>query len=234
MEKEEKELQAWLWLCLPVSVFIVIFGTAFISNTTYGYLFTGEFGLIELATPLLLVPAIVSGVLILLNKEQDVAKYFDVWIIFVTLACIYFAGEEISWGQQLQGWETPKWIEDSNKQHETNFHNMSGWFNQKPRLLLEILVLIGGIYMPLKRKLLCIHLPHNNWQYWLYPSKVCIPVAVLAILSRMPDRLNILFESNWMMFDVRYSEVQELYFAIFLMIYLLSIKCRLLNYVKTS
>jgi len=234
MEKEEKELQAWLWLWLPVSVFIVIFGTAFISDTTYGYLFTGEFGLIELATPLLLVPAIVSGVLIHLNKEKDVVKQFDAWIIFVTLACIYFAGEELNWGQHLQGWETPKWIEEINRQDETNLHNMSGWFNQKPRLLLEILVLVGGVYMPLKRKLLRIHLPHNNWQYWLYPSNVCIPAAVLAILSRMPDRLNKLFGSNWMMFDVRYSEVQELYFAIFLMIYLLSIKCRLLNYVKTS
>jgi hypothetical protein len=234
MNKEEKELQAWLWLWLPVSLFIVIFGTAFISNNTFDYLFKGESGLIELATPLLLVPAIVSGVLILLNKEKDVAKHFDAWIIFVTLACIYFAGEEISWGQHLLGWETPKWIEEINKQDETNLHNMSGWFNQKPRLLLEILVLVGGIYMPLKRKLLCIHLPHNNWQYWLYPSKVCFPAAVLAILSRMPDRLDILFGSNWMMFGVRYSEVQELYFAIFLMIYLLSIKCRLLNYVKTS
>jgi len=234
MNKEEKDLQAWLWLWLPVTLFIVIFCTAFISNNTYVYLFKGELGLIELATPLLLVPAIVSGVLILLNKEKEDVKQFDAWIIFVTLACIYFAGEEISWGQHLQGWETPRWIEEINKQHETNLHNMSGWFNQKPRLLLEILVLVGGIYMPLKRKLLYIHLPHNNWQYWLYPSKVCIPAAILAILSRIPDRLNNLFESNWMIYDVRLSEVQELYFAIFLMIYLLSIKCRLSNYVNTS
>jgi len=228
MNKEEKELQAWLWLWLPISIFIVIFGTAFISNNTYGYLFKGELGLIELATPILLVPAIISGVLIFLNKEKDFSKQFIAWIIFVTLACIYFAGEELSWGQQLLNWETPKWFQENNKQHETNLHNMSGWFNQKPRLLLEILILVGGIYMPLKRKLLDIHLPHNNWQYWLYPSMVCVPAAILAILSRIPDRLK-LFELNWMMFDVRFSEVQELYFAIFLMIYLLSIKCRLLN-----
>ncbi|MCZ6803466.1 MAG: hypothetical protein O7D86_05920 [Proteobacteria bacterium] len=231
MNKEENELQVWLWLWLPVSLFIVIFVAAFNNSNTYGALFRGEFGLIEVATPLMLMPAIVSGFLIFLNREKFITKQLGAWVLFVTMACIYFAGEEISWGQQLLGWETPKWIEEINDQHETNLHNMSSWFDQKPRLLLEILVLVGGIYLPLKRMLLCQHLPSDSWQYWLYPSKACLPTAVLAILSRVPDRLEKLFDSNWMMFNVRLSEVQELYFAIFLMIYLLSIKKRQLSYV---
>jgi len=145
----------------------------------------------------------------------------------VTSGCIYFAGEEISWGQQLAGWGTPEWVKEINVQHETNLHNTSSWFDQKPRLLLEIFVLVCGIFLPIKRKLQCINLPRDNWQYWLCPAMVCLPAAILAILCRVLDRIKTLFNLSHDIIDVRCSEVQELYFAIFLMLYLLSIRKRM-------
>jgi hypothetical protein len=38
------------------------------------------------------------------------------------------AGEEISWGQRLIGWQTPEWLASENAQGETNLHNL--WFLQ--------------------------------------------------------------------------------------------------------
>jgi hypothetical protein len=144
----------------------------------------------------------------------------------VTLACVYIAGEERSWGQQLMGWGTPDWVKEVNDQHETNLHNTSSWFDQKPRLLLEMFVIVYGIFLPLKRKLQGINLPMDSWQYWICPTMVCLPAAILAILSRIPERIITLFDLSNTVIDVRYSEVQELYFAIFLTIYLFSIRKR--------
>jgi len=226
MAKNEYELKSWLWLWLPVVLFILIFGSALISEYVHDTFFAGELGFIELATPLMLVPAIISGFVIFINREKLVTQQLGHWILLVTLACIYIAGEEISWGQQLVGWGTPEWVNEVNDQRETNLHNTSSWFDQKPRVLLEIFVLVGGIFLPIKRKLQGINLPRDSWQYWLYPTMVCLPAAILAIFSRMPERMN-LFDMSEYIVDIRTSEIQELYFAIFLMIYLLSIRKRL-------
>ena len=228
MIEKKHDLKGWLWLWLPLGLFVLIIGTALTNNDIHIIFFYGEHGAVELLTPLILVPAIISGFVIFINREKLVARQLGYWILLVTLACIYIAGEEISWGQQLVGWGTPEWVKEINDQHETNLHNMSSWFDQKPRLLLEISVLIGGIFLPLKRKLQGTHLPRDSWQYWLCPTIVCLPTAIMAILSRMPDRIMDLFEiTGDMLTHVRYSEVQELYFAIFLMIYLLSFRKRL-------
>ena len=162
MTKNKYELKSWLWLWLPVVFFVFIFGSAIVSNYVHDNYFAGELGIIELATPIMLVPAIIAGFLIFINREKLVARQLGYWILLVTLACIYIAGEEISWGQQLVGWGTPEWVKEINDQHETNLHNMSSWFDQKPRLLLEISVLIGGIFLPLKRKLQGTHLHRDS------------------------------------------------------------------------
>jgi len=227
MTKNEYELKMWLWLWLPVVFFVFIFGSAIISEYVHETFFAGELGFIELATPIMLVPAIISGFIIFSNREKLVTKQLAYWILLVTLACIYIAGEEISWGQQLVGWGTPEWVKEVNDQRETNLHNTSSWFDQKPRVLLEIFIFVFGIFLPLKRKLQGIDLPREGWQYWLCPTMVCLPAAILAIFSRMPERIKTMFDMSENIVDIRTSEVQELYFAIFLMIYLLSIRKRL-------
>ena len=226
MAKNEHELKSWLWLWLPVGFFVFIFSSALVSEYVHATFFAGELGIIELATPIMLVPAIIIGFVIFINREKLVTKQLGYWILLVTLACLYIAGEEISWGQQLVGWGTPDWVKEVNDQHETNLHNTSSWLDQKPRLLLEMFVIVCGIFLPLKRKLQGINLPVDSWQYWLCPTIVCLPAAILAILSRMPERIKNLFDLSGVVFDVRYSEVQELYFAIFLAIYLFSIRKR--------
>ena len=54
-----------------------------------------------------------------------------------------------SWGQHFLGWESSEFWQDINDQSETNLHNTSSWLDQKPRLILEIGVMVGGIVIPL-------------------------------------------------------------------------------------
>lgn len=47
-----------------------------------------------------------------------------VYLLFAALF-LFAAGEEISWGQRLIGWETPASLRQVNNQLETNLHNMA-------------------------------------------------------------------------------------------------------------
>ncbi|MGB8983581.1 MAG: hypothetical protein WCC12_17060, partial [Anaerolineales bacterium] len=48
-------------------------------------------------------------------------------LIYLGLALLFFfgAGEEISWGQRILGFETPETLAQVNKQDELNLHNLS-------------------------------------------------------------------------------------------------------------
>ena len=116
--------------------------------------FEGESGILEVATAIVLLIAVVMGALCVKAFELEF-RWVRRWLVLLLLATVYFAGEEISWGQHLIGWSTPEWFLETtgNRQQETNLHNISGWLNQKPRNLFLVWVLIGGIVIPLKRKL---------------------------------------------------------------------------------
>lgn len=50
-------------------------------------------------------------------------------LVYLALALLFFfgAGEEISWGQRILGFETPTPIAQVNKQEEFNVHNLQAW-----------------------------------------------------------------------------------------------------------
>ena len=70
------------------------------------------------------------------------------WFGLAALCCLYVAGEEISWGQHLFDWATPENWSEVNDQNETNIHNTSSWFDQKPRLVLLIGTVFGSLILP--------------------------------------------------------------------------------------
>lgn len=146
--------------------------------------------------------------------------------MLVTIGCVYFAGEEISWGQHLLGWQTPEELKAINDQRETNLHNISSWLDQKPRFLLELFVLFGGVILSAWRLTAGEVFTADSGSFWFWPACVCLPSALLAILVYMPDRLisGIDYSESGML---RLSEIQELFYAVSLLIYLASIAARL-------
>jgi hypothetical protein len=152
------------------------------------------------------------------------SPWLAAWIGIAALCCLYVVGEEVSWGQQLLHWTTPEYWSQVNDQHETNLHNTSSWFDQKPRLLLEIGVTTGGLIIPLLKKYRPGWLPVRF--EIIYPSATLALVAGLNILVRLSDLVGAhVFRVH--LYE-RASEVQELCMYYFVFLYLLELKTRVL------
>lgn len=65
----------------------------------------------------------------------------------VALFCLFVAGEEISWGQRLIGFESPAFFLDHNRQEETTLHNFADVFG-KPKWTLVAMLSGFGLVLP--------------------------------------------------------------------------------------
>jgi len=222
------ELPAWLWLGLPPLLLGAQLAVRAHDQDAYLRWVEGEQGVIENLTVAFLAGAVAAGVLALRGRARLPRPRLAGWLLALTVGCVYFAGEEVSWGQHWFGWETPEAIERVNDQRETNLHNISSWLDQKPRLLLELWVLVGGVAVALRRRLgAAAYDERSDWRAWFWPTWVAFPAALLAIGVRLPERVADLLGWEWGTVVIRYSEAQELFFALFLLLYMLSIQARL-------
>ncbi|MDA0821282.1 MAG: hypothetical protein O3C28_02530 [Proteobacteria bacterium] len=221
-------LPRWLWLWFPPILLLVIIPIKIMAPEFYRSFIDGELGLIELATPVISIIGAIIGFKLMRIASALPSVRIRIWMLLTTLGCVYLAGEELSWGQHLVGWRTPVYLEALNDQEETNLHNISSWFDQKPRLLLEIWVLVGGVVWPLRELIGKSHRAAIGTEsYWFWPSIELLPTALLAILIRLPERIKSLFDIAQLPLELRFSEPQEYYFALFLAIYLGSVYKRM-------
>lgn len=225
-ERPQAVLPAWLRLWFPPLLVLIVLPAKYFSPHFYHDWVDGEQGLIELATPLAAMVGAVAGAILLKRVLAARDLLLAAWVATVMLACVYFAGEEVSWGQQLFHWKTPEEIDRLNDQHETNLHNMSSWFDQKPRALLELWVVIGGIWIPVREWKRGSPYVKGGLFYWFWPTMDCLPTALLAELIRAPQRYKQLAGIKVLPLEIRWSEPQEYYFALFLALYLLSLYVR--------
>ena len=226
------ELPVWLWLWLPFVPLALIVVSQLVDRDFYAHWVDVKEGSIEWATVLVLLVGVWAGVNALRHWHSLPNVWLRRWLLLVTLGTFYYCGEEISWGQKIWNWESPEWLKDINRQEETNLHNIKSWFNEKPRGALELWILVGGVIMNLRRRRRQDEEIEAS-ETWFWPTWVCFPIAVLAVLVRLPDRLRkyagIQPDDDFFafIFETRMSEPQELFFAYFLMIYLLSLWIRL-------
>lgn len=216
-----KDLPKVVWLFIPIVVAAMPYFARVISLDTDRYMYT-ELGIIENITVVVLVIAIIACFKFLKSATQF--KYLKIWIIFFLIGCVYFAGEELSWGQHFFGWSTPESWSSVNDQQETNLHNTAAIFDQIPRTLLSIAALIGGVLIPVYRRL-NNHVPNENSFFdWLFPTYVCLPAALLSLLVSWHEKLYSLFDTTIpAVLDIRAGETKECLLALFMMIYVLSI-----------
>ncbi len=219
------DLHPALWLGLPVGAAAAIAVCAALSPPLYAAVFRGELGAVELATPAMLVLGICWALAAAASAPPGARVAVSTWLTLFGLGALYFAGEELSWGQHLFGWETPEGIASLNDQGETNLHNTSSWLDQKPKWALRGGALIGGILAPLA----LARLPAARWSFWrwLWPTVVCTPAAVLALGSAAAGRLDPATLPAGLGEALRISELEELWLAMFLMLYAGSLRARL-------
>lgn len=225
--EDKNELPPWLWL-VPSFLILQLILREISPEFTRQYI-DGELGVIENLTVITLVPAIILALYLVSQSRKLPSVWLSVWFGMLGLACFYFAGEEASWGQHWLGWATPDSIKELNDQGETNLHNMSSWLDQKPRLIVELSAIIGGVIVPIVFRVRKISIARESWQFYFWPTWVCLPVSLIVGLIKLPDRIfgthNIPYP-----FDLRVSETQELYIALAFLIYLASAAIRVRRY----
>ncbi len=233
-EKKIQDAPLWLWLIFPP----IMIAISLISRTTapefYKTYIEGELGLVENGTVLLLLIAVIFGVMSILKSRQVKIPLLTAWIFVQTIGCFYFMGEEASWGQHWFGWSADGIFTDHPRQ-ETNIHNTNHWFDQKPKVAVELWTILGGIIAPLwlyfrGRKLNS----KTGLLYWVWPTIVCFPTALIVTVIKNIERYRETVGVKLPIpFDIRFSEPQEYYFAVFFLIYMVSFYSRIKSRAET-
>ncbi|HTF89842.1 MAG TPA: hypothetical protein VK843_15620 [Planctomycetota bacterium] len=219
-----EELPSWLWLWFPPLIIVAQMLARARSEEFYVRWMRSEFGIVEQGTVLFLVIALASAILLLVRKPLARPPGYAVWMFLMALGCLYFGGEEASWGQHYFGWKTPEVWAAVNEQQETNLHNLGGIGDQAPRLVLTLGVLFGGVLLPLwfrgrGRDSALLRHPLA----WTIPTIVVLPSALIATLVTLPKGIFRTFHQPVpYLVDFQAGETKEYAFGLFLMLYMLS------------
>ena len=222
---------AWLYLWLPVSIALAPYGVWLIDPTTYIWFVRSEFGVIENLTVLFLLLTMSVSVKTYRQVPAYLPQSVRLVIVLWVLGCLYFEGEELSWGQHFIGWQTPDSWQGVNTQHETNAHNIRGIVGkiagQLPRNALTLFAIGGGIIAPIVFRIANIRFDPKGCQYWLWPTATCLPAAFLGVNSTAPRKIVKLFDLALPVeLMTRLGEVKECLLALFLLLYMLSLLSR--------
>lgn len=213
--ERRREVNWILWLGLPAATLAAKFLLPLLGPETWEAFWIGELGFVENGTVVFLIPAIVVSVLIFLRR-RELPPGIGWVMLLLALASFYFAGEEISWGQQYFGWETPEFLKNLNRQGETNIHNTLGKYggnilNNLPRQLLNaalILAIVFPIAIPLLkrrfdregerdagnagraiRRLVDLCTDRRSQWCWLVPSYRLSLVAAMGLGLRLAQKI---------------------------------------------
>lgn len=215
-----------LTLGVPVSLLAVAFVAAATGGVVRDVVLDSPTGVFETLTGLMALAAGIFGYSAFIAARRRFDWRVRAWLLAYVLAMVYFAGEDLNWGQYYFGWTPSEFFLAHNNEQETNLHNMSSWFNQKPRAVVELWLFVACILVPLgarwPRRLLARLVPH-----WFWPDRRIVYVASLALLLKVPKTLETLGAiDSEILYGVRTSELQEVLFAYAFLLYALLLKRR--------
>ncbi len=232
ISRRQRDVSVVFWLGLPLGSLAMKFLTPLLGRPRWETFMHHEMGFVENVTVAFLVPAVIVSVLIFLRRRQ-LPRGIGWAMLLLGIAALYFAGEEISWGQHYFHFKTPEALAKVNYQEEFNIHNTWNIFNNVPRQLL-LVAMIAAVILPLifHRRFQRPDARKSIW-YWLIPNYRVIPIALMAILLRLPDKIADYFpplpkDHYVTMALIKGSgEFKEYCFALAIMLYLLSIYVRM-------
>lgn len=213
-----------MWLVLPIiGVFAQIGIETLVAKERLAALHS-EFGPHEALQFLIISAATLLALSLLFKPRVRGNAWLFAWVGIAFICGIYVSGEELSWGQHIFEWGTPEYWENLNDQGETNFHNTSSWLDQKPRLLLEIGVLVGGIIIPILQRFK-VKLPKKF--NLIYPDPRVFVTSIIALLINIVDKIDEAMKDISIM--ERPSEVEEVYLFYFVLLYMIYFRKRLIQ-----
>lgn len=231
-ETAPERLSPWIWLAPAPLIVVLQVGAKAISEDFYAGWLRGEKGLVEVLTVLFLVAAVLEALRLFRLRDGVAWPHFGKFALLMAAGCAFFAGEEASWGQHWLGFAPPEAIAARNEQGEFNLHNdplLETVLDQLPRNLLTLAALVGGVIAPLfmRQRTSSDFKSDSPWS-WIWPTKVALPSALVAVTITLPEKL---FEATRegvpYLLEISAGETKELSIALFLLVYLASLRRRL-------
>lgn len=200
---------------------VILFPFVWVAIAGNDRMLKGEAGIVENATVIFLVVAIGFCISSISTANRlALSGFLKAWLLILILGSAYFALEEISYGQHMFGWGTAESWKELNDQDETNLHNVHSLFDQVPRALLSIGILVGGVLLPLYRRFRNLRLDESNRFYWQWPTIDCVTIGLLVILIRP---ILSVFDTK----IINTGETKENLIALFILLYGVSLHSRL-------
>ena len=216
-------LTSWcLYGIVPILIVVLLMTASYAGDAVNYWVLQSRVGVLESVTG---VFALAAGVVALVTSFHPAIRRSwktRVWLLLFFVAMVYFAGEDLNWGQYYFGWEVPQYFLDHNKERETNLHNMSTWFNQKPRLVVQLWLVVACIAVPLGWRLP----PRATGKFLpalFWPDRRLVFIAAMALLVFATDWLS---KRDIIPRTMRWSEVEEIYFAYAWIIYAFMLRAR--------
>ena len=223
--KKNDAIPALCWLGLPLlwGVFQLVIELT-LKPKTLEFIHS-EYGLHENIQFVMIAAATILAISMLFKIDRKAQPWLAAWLALAAICCFFVSGEEISWGQTYLHWQTPGYWYHLNNQHETNLHNTTTWLNQKPRLLLEIGVVTGGLIIPLLRRFRPSWLPVRP--AIIYPPTVLIVTTLTYMLIQFISTFgkHVLHVTPF----TKANEVEELYLYYFVLLYMINLRRRLMQ-----
>lgn len=191
-----EEIPRWVVYGAPLASVAVVMLAPFLSTEAYHRWYLSETGFIEISTFVFLVVALGLAIGIL-RQWRTLPRWVAPWVLCIALASLFFAGEEIDWGQVWLDIQTPSLIEDINREGQFSLHKIDGHkltrllFNQGPRLAATLAMAVCFVSPWLTRRLGWSR--QAGWRrslpYWLLPTASVAPIGLLAVVSTWPKKL---------------------------------------------
>lgn len=160
-----------------------------------------EGGIFEDLTALLAFFSSAILLIVVLRTNQ----YHKGYLLMLAGALLFFAGEEISWGQRIIGFETPQSLENINYQKETTLHNL---FNPLFRPIYFVFNLMMASIILFRNNLTNLLSNYKNlkklgellpWPEFIYYGPIFLFLAFLNIYTK--TEIN---EQVWAVFAITY------------------------------
>lgn len=199
-------LAPWVAAILLVAPFVLVAGlTALLPFRDAFFWLTDEDSVVEWLQMLCLIGIVVSSIAMTVIAARRRVMWAAVLFGAIALASIFVTGEEVSWGQRVFGWATPDILSESNRQNESNIHNIIPV--QRAFGIAELLAGAYGLFVPM-----AVIAVRGRWQL---PSRAYLIVPPLALGSAFAVAMVYRFSRLTFLDDAgrtanRYGELAEL------------------------
>lgn len=188
------------------------------------HVFASEDGIVEWLSFLCFLAA---GLLALgtLRYRARMSRLAFVYLLGLGLAFIACSGEEISWGQRLFGFQTPRGLMPLNEQGEFNLHNLCMSYLH-PVAVLSLFMKLFGIVGPLVVFLFRKRIEPAGWRY--VAPLYLVPCFIVSQLFKTLKRSLIAWlAASWghegAFANMPTSEISEMYWGLCLLLAMVAI-----------